>query len=165
MSAAALEGDLRHFYTTEVLQFLQLAGATGRLEFERPSERVELFLEQGRPVFARTSGPAVRTGDVLLHRRCVTREALDHALATQTARPEQRLGALLLAAGATSREDVAQAVGEVLRRIVYGLLLWTDGRFRFEPGATLDSDDLEPDLDVDRLILEGLRRADETHVR
>ncbi len=164
MSAAALEGDLRHFYTTEVLQFLQLAGATGRLEFERANERVELFLSHGRPVFARASGPAVRTGDVLLHRRRVSREALERALAAQSARPGQRLGSLLVEGGAATRDDVAQAVGEVLRRIVYGLLLWTDGRFRFEPGPARASDDLEPDLDVDRLILEGLRRADETHV-
>ena len=52
MSDPALEGDLRHFFPTEVLQMLQLAQANGRLELERPREIVELFIERGRPVFA-----------------------------------------------------------------------------------------------------------------
>ena len=53
-----LRGDLTHFFPSEILQLLQLAQATGRLEFERPGERADLYVERGRPVYARTSGPA-----------------------------------------------------------------------------------------------------------
>jgi hypothetical protein len=48
-----------------------------------------------------------------------------------------------------------------LRRIVYGLLLWRTGRFRFIPGVTVPLEDIQLDLDLDRLILEGLRLADQ----
>ena len=50
---------------------------------------------------------------------------------------------------------------EVLRRIVYGLVLWRDGNFRFVPGEGGIGEDIQIDLDLDRLILEGLRLADQ----
>jgi hypothetical protein len=56
---------------------------------------------------------------------------------------------------------VKDAVHEVLRRIVYNVILWRDGRFRFLPGEVAESEDITIDLDLDRLILEGLRLADQ----
>ena len=47
-----LEGDLTHFFPSEVLQLLQLAQAQGRLEFARAGEQVDLWIDRGRPVFA-----------------------------------------------------------------------------------------------------------------
>ena len=47
------------------------------------------------------------------------------------------------------------------RRILYGVLLWRDGRFRFHAGERATDNDLPLDLDLDRLILEGLRLADQ----
>ncbi len=161
MNAPALEGDLVHFFTSEVLQLLQLAQADGRLEIERENERVDLYLERGRPVFARTSGLAVRAGEVLLHRGLVSPEALARALERQQREPHQRIGALLVEAGEVTLEQVRDAVHEVLRRIVYGVLLWREGRFRFVPGDASVGEDIQIDLDLERLILEGLRIADQ----
>jgi hypothetical protein len=158
---ASLEGDLGHFFPTEVLQLLQLSQATGRLELLREGERVDLFLERGRPVFARTSGMAVRAGEVLLHRGQVRPEALARALEHQRADGRRRIGELLIEAGEAHPEQVRDAVHEVLRRIVYGLVLWRDGRFRFVPGEGGIGEDIQIDLDLDRLILEGLRLADQ----
>ena len=157
----SLEGDLAHFFPTEVLQLLQLSQATGRLELHREGERVDLFLERGRPVFARTSGMAVRAGEVLVHRGQVRPEALARALEHQRADGRRRIGELLIAAGETNPEQVRDAVHEVLRRIVYGLVLWRDGNFRFVPGEGGIGEDIQIDLDLDRLILEGLRLADQ----
>ena len=157
----ALRGDLAHFFPSEVLQLLQLAQATGRLEMERAGERAELFVERGRPVFARTSGAAVSTGQILVHRGVLSREALEAALAEQSAQPGQRLGELLVASGAVTREQLQSAVNEALRRVIFGLLLWREGSFRFQPGEQVGAEDVKLDLDLDRLILEGLRQADE----
>jgi len=48
-----------------------------------------------------------------------------------------------------------------VRRILYGMLLWREGRFRFFADEQALDDDLPLDLDLDRLILEGLRLADQ----
>jgi hypothetical protein len=161
--AATLEGDLRHFFATEVLQFLQLTGATGRLEFERGGERAEVVFEHGRPALARTTGRSVRIGDVLVHRGAVPMETLEKALAEQRGRPDERLGAILLETGAASGEEIARAVGEVFRRIVCVLSLWPDGRFRFVPEEPRVAADVPLEVELDRLILEGLHRADLVH--
>src|SRR5262249_54193986 len=156
-----LEGDLAHFFPSEVLQLLQLAQAAGRLELSRGQERVDLWYERGRPVFARTSGHAVRAGELLVHRGAVTAPAIARALERQREEPRRRLGQLLVEHGDASREQVNDAVHEVLRRIVYNVILWRDGRFRFLPGEVAEGEDITLDLDLDRLILEGLRLADQ----
>lgn len=161
MSAAALEGDLAQFFATEILQFLRLAAATGRLELERPGERAELYVENGQPVFARTSGPALRVGEILLRRGAISRESLERCLEEQRHTPREPLGSLLVRTGATSREQVAQALNEVWKRIVFGVMLWRDGRFRFASGERVELGDVRLEFDLERFILEGLRQADE----
>jgi len=156
-----LEGELSQFFLTEVLQLLHLSQAQGRLELTRGRERAEVFLERGRPVFARTDGQTVRAGQVLVHRGVITAEALELALAMQQDKPGERLGTLLVASGAITPEQLSEAVRDVLRRIVYGLLLWREGRFRFYTGERVAHEDIQLDLDVDRLILEGLKHADQ----
>lgn len=158
---SALEGDLAHFYPSEVLQLLQLAQAVGRLELSRGTERVDLWYERGRPVFARTSGLAVRSGELLMHKGAVSAQALGRALERQKDTPGRRVGQLLVEQGDASSEQVTDAVQEVLRRIVYNVILWRDGHFRFLPGEAAEGEDITLDLDLDRLILEGLRLADQ----
>ena len=161
MNLAALEGDLRHFFAPEILQFLDLARATGRLEFERPGECIEIFLDHGHPVFARTNRGSVKVGELLVHRGAISAESLERALERQRSRPAERLGSLLVANGAASPEQVTLALEESLQRIIYGLMLWTEGRFQYFPGERVAEDDMRPELELDQLILEGLRRADE----
>lgn len=157
----ALRGDLAHFFPSEVLQLLQLAQATGRLELERLGERAELFVERGRPVFARTSGAAVTSGQILVHRGLISPEALERALGGQGAGDGQTLGTRLVDSGVATREQVQGAVNEALRRVIFGLLLWREGAFRFQPGEQCVGGETKLNLDLDRLILEGLRQADE----
>ncbi len=161
MNTGALEGDLHYFQPAEVMQLLQIAQASGRFRLERGSEHVELLVERGRLISARTTGVAVRLGEVLVHRGVVVPEALDLVLTLQQDQPGERLGQMLVTAGAASAEQVADALREVVRRVVYGLLLWREGRFRFTPEVTATMEDIRLDLDLDRLILEGLRLADQ----
>ena len=165
--SAALEGDLARFQPAELLQLLQLAQSTGRLELSRrvvgggTGETVEVFLENGRVVSVRADGHVVRTGDLLVHRGHASAEAVAQALDRQRQGARRRIGEMLREAGATTPAQVAQAVHEGMRRILYGLLLWREGRFRFHPDERAPLNDLPLDLDLDRLILEGLRLADQ----
>jgi len=162
VSVESLRGDLRHFFPAEILQLLSLAQATGRLELDRPGERAEIFVERGQPVFARTSGATVKVGQLLVHRGTVSAETLDGVLQSLPARPGERLGSRLVAAGVATPDQIQAAVRETLRRVLYGLLLWREGTFAFVPGEQAMGEDIRLDLDLDRLILEGLRQADES---
>ncbi len=158
----ALSGDLAIFHPADVLQALNIAMASGRVVFERGGHVTEVFVERGHPVFARTSAPALRIGDILVQRGVVSVEALEEAVAVQRAGSwSERLGAILLHAGHVTREQLDHAVDECLRRILYALFLWREGSFRFYCGGPDEYQDVRVDLELDRLILEGLRLQDE----
>jgi hypothetical protein len=149
----ALEGDLARFPLVEILQLMDLARATGRLKLERPGERGEIVLDRGRPIRAGTSAGSVRMGEILVHHGVVPRAVIDRALIEQRNRGA-RLGALLLGEGVV-REPLIRALEETLRRVLYGFMLWDGGRFRFEAGLAPERDGLEPELELDSIILEG----------
>jgi hypothetical protein len=159
-----LDGDLRHFFLSEVLQLLSLAQSTGRLVMERPGERAEIFVERGLPVFARTNGGSVRVGELLVHRGAVAAETLESILSRPSPGGD-RIGRRLVAAGVATPQDVQQAVRDSLRRVLYGLLLWREGSFGFTPGEQAAGEDIRLDVDLDRLILEGIRQADENRAQ
>jgi len=52
-------------------------------------------------------------------------------------------------------------VREIVKRIVYGALLWREGRFTFFSGEVARGEDVKLEMELDRLILDGLRFADE----
>ncbi len=167
--STALEGRLEHFQPAEILQLLQLAQATGRLELVRAApdgdgaagpETVDVFFASGRPLAVRTTGASVRTGELLRHRRQAHPDAVAGVLEAQRLGERRRIGELLAARGAARPEHVERAVHEGMRRVLYGALLWRAGRFRFHAGERCETD-LPLDLDLDRLILEGLRLADQ----
>ena len=157
--SAALEGHLDEFVAADVLQFLRLAGASGMLECEYCDERVSLAFAMGRPLWASTTGRSVRIGDVLLHRGWATAAELDAALETQRDTSGRPLGEVLRERGVPA-ECVAAAVSEVFRRMVCLLSLWPGGRFRFVPGDPPAAGDSDLDLELDRVLLEGLHQAD-----
>jgi len=161
MPGDVLSGQLNHFAPAEVLQLLRLAQASGVLELASGEERVSLLCERGRPVFARTDGLGVRAGQVLVHRGVVSEAQLETALALQRLDPARRIGTLLVERGVATATQVEEAVREVVKRIIYRVLLWRDGTFRFHPDRTIAAEDIQLDLDLDRMILEGLRLADE----
>ncbi len=137
----ALEGDLARFGAGDVLQWMGWAQATGRLEFRRAGETIGLLLEGGRLVQARTNGRSVRTGDVLIHRGLLEPERLAVALSDQR-QHGGRLGERLVADGAADSEAVRRAVQECLA------------------DAHADGGSLPVELDLEPLILDGLRIAD-----
>jgi hypothetical protein len=156
----ALSGTLDHFMPVQILRLLQMAAATGRLELVRGDECAELFLADGRPSFARTTGEHDRVGDVLVDGGNLRPEAVELTAAVQQDQPGARIGHMLVESGVIEPEQLRAAVLEVQRRIVCRVLLWHDGRFTFHPGEHAAGEDITLAVDLDRLIIEALRLAE-----
>jgi hypothetical protein len=152
MEPQVLTGTLSYFNVAQVLRLLQAARATGRLELERGDERTDLFVEDGRTLFARTSGATLRVGDVLVRRGDVRPEAVEFVLAAQQDQPGARIGRMLVDSGALTESQINAAVLAVQRYIVVGILTWREGAFRFLPEETIVGEDIRLDLDVDELL-------------
>src|SRR5262245_39114784 len=106
MEAPALTGTLGTFSPVHVLRMLQSARATGLLELARGDEVVDLYVQQGLSVFARTNGATVRVGAVLVQRGDLPREAIELALAVQADQPGQRIGRMLVESGAVTEAQM-----------------------------------------------------------
>jgi hypothetical protein len=156
LATTALMGSLTHFSLASVLRMLQAAHKTGRLELQRGEERTELFLEDGSSLFARTNGPALRIGDMLVRRGDLRPEAVELALAIQHEQPEGRLGKMLVDNGVVTEAQVREAVIAVQRHIVIAAMKWKKGMFRFGVGERLSGEDIRLELDVDELMMWGI---------
>jgi len=152
MASPILHGSLSHFGLAPILRLLQATRATGRLELERGDERTELFIEDGRSLFARTTGIAPRIGELLVRRGDLRPEAVEFALAVQQDAPEARLGQMLVESGALTAEQVHSAVLEVQRHVVLAALTWRSGSFRFGQEERLGGEDIRLELDMDELL-------------
>ena len=131
---------------------LQATRATGHLELERDDERTDLFVEEGRSLFARTTGAALRVGDILVRRGDLTPEVIEFVLAFQQDQPGVRLGRMLVDNGVLTEEQIRDALLVVQRHIVVAALKWRNGSFRFGPEERLIGEDVRLDLDVDELL-------------
>jgi hypothetical protein len=111
----------------------------------------------GRLVFASSSSPDDRLGELLLRRGELSlRQFVDAGKAVV---PGKRLGAILVEQGALTPKGLIRAVVEHTQEIVYGAFQWTEGRFRFEPG-THPAEAITLKISTPELILEGIRRIE-----
>jgi hypothetical protein len=152
MPIHALAGSLSTFSLAHVLRLLQATRATGHLELEHDDECTDLFIEDGRSLFARTTGAALRVGDILVRRGDLRPEAIEFVLAFQQDQPGVRLGRMLVDNGVLSEAQIRDALLAVQRHIVVAALKWRHGTFRFGPEERLIGEDVRLDLDVDELL-------------
>jgi tetratricopeptide (TPR) repeat protein len=161
----AIEGPLRELGVHDVFQLLDLTRKTGSLRVRsalRDNDGVVKFVN-GRVVGATMRDDSHKLGIMLVQSGRVTQEELDRALAIQAQPGEtRRVGEVLLAIGAVSARELERQVRRQVETVVFELLSWSEGYFRFEEGTP---DDVTPDdgggLTAEALLMEAARRIDE----
>lgn len=114
-------------------------------------------VNEGRLVFASSSDPDERLGELLLRRgRLSLRQLVD---AGKSVGPGRRLGAILIEQGFLAPKDLVKSVVEHTQEIVYGAFQWTEGHYRLQagPGA---AEAITLKISTPDLILEGIRRIE-----
>jgi hypothetical protein len=116
-----------------------------------------VVVHEGRLVFATSSDPDDRLGELLLRRgRISLRQLVD---AGRAVRPGQRLGTILVHGGVLTPKELVAAVVEHTQEIIYGAFQWTDGRFLLEPGPSPE-ESITLNMRTPDLILEGIQRIE-----
>ncbi len=64
--------------------------------------------------------------------------------------------------GFLEKESLVEAIQEQIKEVVYAVLSWTEGQFIFFRGVQPRDEDILLDVKMDHLILEGLKRLDES---
>jgi hypothetical protein len=134
---------------------------------EQNDAAVEVAFRGGRVDLATARGVAEEylLGRFLVDGELMTRADLDGFLESRM--PGTKLiGAQLVKLGYLSEADLKTALGRQSRELVYEILRWRFGSFRFSrtrelPAAAVDA---MLALDVEGILMEGFRRVDEWHL-
>lgn len=157
----ALQGNLRDFSVSEILQLLGTQKKTGCLLLERPGERHALFVLEGRVVSGRE--PGMRAEDPLLRfLRAIQRFSDEQhrgllAIHKETGRD---LEDLILNGRYLDQDELAGYVERQILDTLLDLSHWETGSYRFDPMMTWKGARLVK-LSAEGALIEAARRVDE----
>ena len=159
----ALEGTLRDFSLSDILQLIALQRKTGLLTLKSPDDKVTLGFDEGKLISAESSAKRLdtRLGTLLVKNSRLTAESLAKALEIQ-GQTLQRLGFILLKNGFCTAEDLRSGLETQIRKITFGLFRWGDGDYVFDSQDRVDYDrEFVVPIQVESLLMEGARMMDE----
>ena len=160
----AIEGPLRELGIHDVFQLLDLSRKTGVLTVVSELRDNEGFVqfENGRIVGASIRSSPHRLGDLLVRSGRPTDGDMARAQAAQQRGDPRRLGEILVALGLVTHKEIERQVRLQIEAVVFELMSWREGNFRFEEGVTFDLPrDATFAFPTESLLMEGARRIDE----
>ena len=159
-AAHDLEGRLRGFTISDILQLLSLSGQTGTLTLRQGWNARDICFEQGRLTYITAATRLPSLGELLLRSSKIDSSQL--RVATASAEYSQRgLAATLVGLEWVQPSDIRRCQEQLLEETVYSLFLWRNCRFSFDCGIMKKEGGLAVDMATERLIIDGTRRVDE----
>ena len=152
-----LEGSLDRFQVPDLLFFLNTGARTGVLVFERPDRETKVFLREGRPVFATSTGEDLRFGVMVVRLGKVPADVIDRLLA----RRGGRIGQALLSEKVLTEQELAAFLKVQTSEVIFDTFTWTHGQFSFYDGVAPPATAVTLDMDPLNLVIEGVRRRDD----
>jgi DNA-binding response OmpR family regulator len=164
-----LRGDLRVVPLAEVLQLLDVQEQSGVLTVERSGARVDIYFRRGRVDQAIADGvpDEFLLGRFVTDAELMTRADFEGFLESRAGGSGQRLiGQQLVKLGHLAEADLKACLTRQSSELIYEILRWRHGRFRFSAGMELPPPviDAALGLDVEAVLMEGYRRVDEWHL-
>ncbi|MFW5696580.1 MAG: DUF4388 domain-containing protein [Phototrophicaceae bacterium] len=173
-----LQGNLRDFSTTQLLNLINLSGRTGTLKiFEgvpteeldamknqkmAPGEqRAEVVFRTGKLVHAVLSGQRGDLIAVLNKAGKLTDQQATIIRERAKGTTDKSLAVRLIGANYVSQHDIVNSIQQYTLDVVYNLLAWRDGPFRFEDNILPDGGRILVPIDLENVIIEGARRIKE----
>jgi len=161
-----LRGDLRVIPLAEILQLLDVQEQSGVLTVERSGARVDIYFRRGRVDQAIAEGVPE---EFLLGRFVIDAELMqrgDFESFLESRASQKLIGQQLVKLGHIVETDLKACLTRQSSELIYEILRWRHGRFRFAAGLELPPAviDAALGLDVEAVLMEGYRRVDEWHL-
>lgn len=159
-SAVLFSGVLGEITVPDLLSFFNMFRKTGIIHFELQGGRKSLYFLQGEIVYATSTFAAEDLGEILFSLGRVERGVL--LKIRQQVSDRATLGKLLVEQGVVSPKDLWLAARGQVEGIIYNVAAVQQGGFYFEDRAVDQEQILRLSMSTQNLILEGLRRQDES---
>ncbi|MBN2225760.1 MAG: DUF4388 domain-containing protein [candidate division Zixibacteria bacterium] len=158
----ALQGKIGRFTLPEIFQLVANSRETGTLGIQRDDDIVMVYFKEGRIIYAYGPRQTYHLGQLLRERGRITTSQLDDAVKTQSRQEtSKRLGKILIEKKYIDRADLQEVVQTQIEELIYSLLSWESGTFKFYDRQYPTQEEITISLSVENVILEGLRRLDE----
>ncbi|RKX27350.1 MAG: hypothetical protein DRP45_01295 [Candidatus Zixiibacteriota bacterium] len=160
-----LQGNIENFTLPEIFQLLAAGRKSGTLGIQREDSIVMIYFDAGDVTYGYGPRQTFHLGQLLRERGKLTSEQLDEAITTQASTDNsKRLGEILIAKGFIDRADLEAVVKNQVEELLYSLLSWQSGSFKFYENQFPTDEEITVSLSVENVILEGLRRLDEQNM-
>ncbi len=160
-----LQGNIENFTLVEILQLLGTGRKSGTLGIQRDDSIVMVYFEAGEVVYAYGPRETFHLGELLTERNRITNDQLQQAIAIQSRNQNtKRLGEILIGLGFIDRADLEAVVREQVEELLFSLLSWRTGSFKFYEDQFPTREEITVRLSIENVILEGLRRLDERNL-
>jgi tetratricopeptide (TPR) repeat protein len=160
---ALIQGALAEGALPSLLRDLYVGRKTGYLYFSRPGHNCSVLFRGGHIVHASTDFAEDWLGEVLVRREFVTREQFQQA-AAEAESQKKRLGQVLTERGVLTVDRLEEGMALQVRQILYRVLSWTDGTYRFEPLVSIQTKEATLKVSTGDMILEAVHRVRDPEV-
>jgi hypothetical protein len=157
----ALRGNLRDFTITQLLNLINLAGKTGTLVIDGPSDQAHIAFTGGKLAYVRIGQEDNRLVSVLYKAHKLSVNQYRAIVQRSGQMSDKELGLLLINAGYVTQADILANLQQHFANTVRRLYTWVEGMFRFEAGMLPPDDRINVRLDLENLIIEGSRQLRE----
>lgn len=158
-----LGGNLSVLDPPSIFQLLNISTMTGELKFVTADDVASFYFKDGQLIYATMDRQKKKLGRFLIEKGLITEDQLYEALKDfWTNQGSKRIGNIMIDKGFFEKKSLVEAIHEQIKEVVYSVLSWQDGQFIFFRGVEPRDEDILLDVKMDHLILEGLKRLDET---
>lgn len=158
----SLEGSIKEFGLAEILQLISMQKKSGVVSISHENESTTLHFDNGQLVFATSicGGETQRLGEILVDSGKLTENNLNETLLLQE-KVKDKIGNLFVSSGLVSTDDVKEALQQQLMDVIFHVLRWKDGFYKFNACEIEYDRDFQIPVQTDFILMEGSRMVDE----
>lgn len=160
-----LQGSIAKFTLPEIFQLVAGSRKTGTLAIQKDDAIVMVYFKEGNVIYAYGPQQTYHIGQLLKELKVLSAEQLEEAVRLQSeSQNSRRLGEILISQRYIDRSDLETVVKTQIEELLYSLLAWEAGSFKFYENQHPTEEEITVRISVENVILEGLRRHDEKNM-
>ena len=160
-----LQGNIEKFTLPEIFQLIAVSRKSGTLGIQKDDSIVMIYFKNGDIIYGYGPRQTFHLGQLLKERGKLSAAQLEEAVNTQArTQNSKRLGEILIHKKFIERSDLETVVREQIEELLYSLLAWQTGSFKFYEDQFPTDEEITVNLSVENVIMEGLRRLDEMNM-
>lgn len=160
-----LQGSIEQFTLPEIFQLIATSRKSGTLGIQKDDSIVMVYFKEGVIIYGYGPRQTYHLGHLLREQGILSESQLEEAVNAQAkTQNSSRLGEILVTHGFIDRADLGAVIRKQIEELLYSLLSWTNGTFKFYENQYPTQEEITVNLSVENVILEGLRRADEMNM-